>query len=108
MHMVMERMGMLKVLICLSRFLPSTLPTTCLTCLTRKSCLQNGYVCIYVCMYIHVCIMYVHMYVFRYNLLAVRGEATLSSCQLRFVVYVSIIVCAMRGQRSSRLPRQHF
>ena len=33
------------------------------------------------------------------------GEATLSSCQLRFAIYVSI-VRALRGKRSSRLPRQ--
>ena len=38
------------------------------------------------------------------------SEATLSSCQLRFVVYVGIIIIVRvsRGQRSSHLPRQQF
>ena len=36
---------------------------------------------------------------------AQRGEATLSSCQLRFSIYVSI-VRASQGQRSSCLPHQ--
>ena len=39
------------------------------------------------------------------------SEATLSSCQLRFVVYVGIIIIIVRasqGQRSSRLLHQQF
>ena len=47
------------------------------------------------------------------NWLSERSEAKpLSSCQLRFAVYVSIIygiiVRAMRGQGSSHLPHQQF
>ena len=36
------------------------------------------------------------------------SEATLSSSPLRFAVCVGIIVHAMWGQRSSRLPHQQF